>query len=80
MTDVLFKQPSRRAGRISGPLLGSHDSLSARSRRCRGLMSYGASIPDLYINIGRYGRSSSQGRETRDLPVLRPTKIELVIT
>jgi putative ABC transport system substrate-binding protein len=79
MTDVLFN--SRRdelvalAARYSVPMI----HFLREAVDAGGLMSYGASIPDLYINIGRYTGRVLKGEKPADLPVLRPTKIELVI-
>ena len=44
-----------------------------------GLLSYGASASDNYLQVGKYVGQILNGAKPADLPIMQPTKFEMVI-
>ena len=71
-----------RAGQIAA-LAARHRIPAIYIRRefaeAGGLMSYGAKVADGYREVGRYAGRILNGEKPADLPIIQPTKLELVI-
>jgi putative tryptophan/tyrosine transport system substrate-binding protein len=77
--DPLFNAQSGQLGALSvrhaiPAIYVNHEFVAAG-----GLISYGASQPDIWRQAGIYTALILKGRKPADLPVVQPTKFELVI-
>jgi putative tryptophan/tyrosine transport system substrate-binding protein len=78
-TDPFFNSQRRRivalAAREAVPVMFDQREFAAAG----GLVSYGTSLADAYRQVGVYAARILRGEKPSELPVLQPTKFELVI-
>lgn len=77
--DAFFATRSERLAALSLQYAIPAASWSPEFAAAGGLISYGASLPDGWRQIGLYAGRILKGEKPADLPVMQPTKFELVI-
>jgi len=77
--DALFTSERERLIQSSAPYAMPIMHLSVGAVRAGGLMRYGDSVPAAFRQAGLYAGRILKGEKPADLPVLEPTKFELVI-
>jgi len=77
--DILFNDQRDRLIQLAARHRVPASYQVRESARAGGLMSYGPSVPEGYRQCGRYVGRILKGEKPSDLPVLRPTKFELII-
>jgi putative tryptophan/tyrosine transport system substrate-binding protein len=77
--DSLFNSQGERLSRLAAQYAVPVIHGSADSVRTGGLMSYGAGRTDAIRQVGVYAGRILKGEKPADLPVMQPTKFELVI-
>jgi putative ABC transport system substrate-binding protein len=74
--NAMQKQIAELAVRYAIPTMSASRDFVSRG----GLMSYGASLSDSFRQAGIYTGRILKGEKPRDLPILQPTKFDLVIS
>jgi putative ABC transport system substrate-binding protein len=77
--DTLFTSERERLIQSSAPYAVPIMHLSVQAVRAGGLMSYGANIPAVFRQAGLYVGRILKGEKPANLPVVQPTKFELII-
>jgi putative ABC transport system substrate-binding protein len=77
--DALFNSERERLNRVAAQYAVPVMHHTADSVRTGGLISYSASTRDVIRQAGLYAGRIFKGEKPADLPIMRPTKFELVI-